>query len=149
MALGYASILADVNSLISVAAPAFTRVIRKEIVVVESDTLPLCLIVPDFQADAAESFEGQIHLDYRVGIALIFPGNQQLQTGLSNILDNRDKIRKNLHVTTLPTASVAGDPCGVFDCRLEMNPVYDISALDKNYDFTLMDFIYRSAELRN
>ena len=143
MSAVYTRILTDAKNLASAVATGYTAVIRKEIKVFDGDTLPLLLIVPDMQAEHEEAFEGKINLKYKVGVALIIAGNQTFETGLSDLFDTRDDIRHALHITQMPTA------IEVYDSMIDLAPVYDVSAIKANYDFTLMDFIYLSSENRN
>lgn len=145
----YTKILNDVNGLVSLANPLLNRVVRKEIKKLEGDSLPLAIIIPSLQATADEAFEGQIQIDFEVGIAILFAGNLRLETGLADMIDTIDQIRNLVDVTSLPTASTSDDPCGVFDSNIDLNPPYDTSAIEKNIDYSLMKITYRSMERRN
>lgn len=139
----FANILTDVNTLISAAAGTFTRVSRRRIIKLEGDTLPLCILVPIGWNGAEEGFEGKINIRYAVGVAMLYAGNMALNTTMTTILDEIDAVRRALHVTSLPTAT------NVFDSELDLSPLFDLEALDKNIDFALLQVNYIAAESRN
>lgn len=148
----YTLILNDVNTLggeVPTFAAAASRKVRKKVVRFEQDPLPLLLIVPFYEADAAEAFEGKITIDYKVGLAVVFAGNGKFETDLANVIDAKDALRKKLHVagaSCLPTATT------VYDSDLDLNPsraLFDLGALDENLDVALMLVTYRSEESRN
>jgi hypothetical protein len=142
----YLLILNDVSTLCSEVAGfegSTSRVVRKRIIKNEDDPLPLLIIAPDHQAKVREGFEGAITIERRVGVAIVYQGNQTLETGLANIIEAVDATRKKLHVTSLPTAT------SVRDSTIDMDPVFDVSALDKNLDYSVMEVTYFSEEDRN
>ncbi len=149
MSARYTQILNDVDGIVAAEAPTFTRRVQKLIEVLPEDVqnLPLCIIIPDLQSYVDGAYEGQIILKYKVGVALVFASNYDLTT-LGTMIDARDLIRKKLNVQVLPTAS-GGDPCGVYDSDFDLNPVFDTEAIKNMYDYSLMEFYYLSAELRN
>lgn len=143
MATTFPNILTDVDSLISSAASGFTRKIRRRIVMLPGDSLPLCIMVPIGWTGAEESFEGKIRIRFSIGVAMLYAGNMQLNTGLTTILDQIDAVRKALHTTSLSTATT------VNDSEIDLSPLFDLSALDANVDYALMQVSYLSEESRN
>lgn len=147
----YNLILDDVTTLSEVVLPAWNRAVRKQIKLFPSEilTLPWQIIIPDFQADVEEAYEEQICMSYRVGVALLWEGNQTLEDGLRTIINSIRDVRQALYVPVLPTASTGTDPGGVFDVSIDFNPPFDVSAIPLNVDYSLMRLTYKSWELRN
>lgn len=147
----YNLILADVQTLSAAVLPAWNQAVRKQIKLFPSEllTLPWQIIIPDFQADVEEAYEGQICMGYRVGVALLWEGNQTLETGLADIIEKIRDVRQALYLPTLPTASTGLDPGGVFEVSVSFNPPFDVSAIPLNVDYSLMQFNWKSWELRN
>lgn len=153
----YADIQNDVSSLIAGLSmtPTPTISVRKVMQVFEQDLpairmAPLFVIVVHRQNDDFESFEGQINLSYRVWIGIYYLGNQTYETGF-DLASTRDSVRQVLHVPQLPSASLSSDPCGVWDADVNMHPdIYDEESVRTyNLDFSPIELIYKSAELRN
>lgn len=136
--------LLDVQSLIVGVQPTATVKIRKRIRRFAEEDLPLIIVSPlrDVEVQAEEAFEGYVHINYEVLVVIIYDGNQKLETQLANVLDAREAIRHALHVTTLTFAGT------VYDSQINLNPVYEMAELDKNYDYSTLSVIYWSKELR-
>lgn len=144
----YPNILTDVSAKIATATSSFSdstaRVIRRQFVKFEGDPSTLCIISPQGWRIADEQFEGKLIIDFLVGVLFLYPGNMQLETGLTTILDEIDAARRGLHVTSLSTATT------VFDSDIDLRPPFDLTALEKtNFDYCPMLLTYRSAESRN
>lgn len=148
MSSPYTLILNDVKALVSAVSgftPAANRVVRKNQLVMPGDPLPLCVIVPFFQTKDVEAAEARIIKGYTVGIVLVFSGNWSIESGLENIIDATYGVEKVLHVTQLLTASI-------FDSDINLNPdreLFNLSAIEANYDYSLMTVTYYNEEARN
>ena len=144
----YPNILTDVKALVATHATSFAsssaRVIRRQFVHLEGDPSTLCIISPQGWKIVDEGFESVLTIDFFVGVVFLYPGNMQLETGLTTILDEIDAARRGLHVTSLATATA------VFDSGIDLEPPFDLAALEKtNFDFCPMLLTYRSSESRN
>lgn len=143
----YPNILTDVSALVAANATSYAaaaaRKIRRRFVHLEGDPSTFCIISPQGWKTAEEGFEGKVVIDFFVGVLFLYPGNMQLETGLTAILDEIDAARRGLHVTSLSTAT------SVFDSGIDLNPPFDLSALDANLDYLPMLLTYRSNESRN
>ncbi len=146
----WSKILTDVKALVVTVQPTALVKIRKRIKRYADEDLPLIIISPlrDIEIQEQEAYESQVHINYEVLIAIIYDGNQKVETELANVLDAREAIRHALHVTSLATATSSTAPTGVYDSQVELNPVYEMPEFDKNYDYSTFSMIYWSKELR-
>lgn len=141
----WAKILGDVKTLVTAVSPTGIVKVRKRIKRFADEEFPLIVISPlrDVEVQAEEAYGDIVHIDYEVLIAIIYDGNQKLETDLNNVLDAREAIRHALHVTGLTNATT------VYDSLINLEPTYDATELDKNYDYSSLSVTYRSKESRN
>jgi hypothetical protein len=129
-------------------------VARKELIVLDEDVAnlatgnPLFILAMNGRAVVHAAFENQAIVERTLRVAIVIAGNQKLETGMDILNGLIDTVTMALNVTSLPTATSGGDPCGVFDSDAKVNDDFDIEGLANNYDYTVVEITYRSAELR-
>ena len=138
----YTDILSAVKANLTTALPAQNIRIRKKAVAVQDDTFPLVLVVPVKDEYQDDTFSGYVVLAYEVLVVCVNSGGDSLDTDFG-ILDTRQTVRQTLHQPTLSGADT------VYDTQVDLQPVFDSSALSKTYNYSPLIFKFISREVRN
>ncbi len=151
MSSDYVQMLQGVVSELQAVVAAPTVVLRKKLVMVAGDAVPLWIVAPGKGGEKIirHTFPGPstptqptVIYDYPIVIALIYPLNELLTTDLTTNLDIRQTVRDTLY------GVVTGTPNNAFDLTMDPQEVSDFGAfLGSSYDVTGFGFLYRSEEL--
>lgn len=109
-------ILNAVKTKLQAIAGIPTVVVRKRLIVLESDNLPIIVIsLIDNSQDIRFRVFGKAAYDYHVGVALVEAGNREFTTGQTQSFDLQQKIRYELNAIKLSGAEK------VWDTNIEIN----------------------------
>jgi hypothetical protein len=125
--------------------PTPTVRVRKKLVLWPNDGMPLILVCPGQSGEerAGGTFTKITFWRYPIVVAYITAGNQHVEEGFEEYLNNCQSIRDELFQPILPAVSKA------FDTRINPEEVVRFAqAVGTNYDVTGWLGLYQTDELR-
>lgn len=109
-------ILNAVKAKLQAVAGIPTVVVRKRLMLLENDDLPIIIIsLVEQSQDIRFRVFGKAAYDYNVGVALVEAGNREFTNGQANSYDLQQKIRYNLNAIRLTGAA------SVWDTNIDIN----------------------------
>jgi hypothetical protein len=138
----YWSILQGVQASIQ-AVVSVNVVIRKKIILLEEDTLPIIILAPAKENIRMQEFNRNVSYEYPVHVVYIQGDSRQVSAGLNVYLATREQIRNQLYQVTLPGVAA------VWDTNIDIDEAFQYEQyFSTNYDCAAWVPKYSSAELR-
>jgi hypothetical protein len=152
-AIYYQILQAVATSVTTIVSNTSVRWVPK---ILESDTLPICLVSPDLQgemiknetfANATSGGNQSVWYQYPVLVTYIAAGNQQAGAGLVTFMNTREALRNQLFQTNM--GNFLSGVSSVFDIDMNPEAVQALQiALGTNYTATGFALLYTSQETR-
>lgn len=139
------NILNAVKQRLDILQTLPTVVIRKRMMMLDGDTLPIVIIgLLNGESIPSEAF-GYINYEYTVGIALVQAGNRNFTTGIESDLDLRELLRDTLTGVKLTGVPEVWDTNVVEGAPLNMPLTGSNTA---NYQLSAVQVRYKTMESR-
>ena len=117
---------------------------RKSVKLFDNDELP-CIVVAytsDNLGAQDETFEEDVLVTYGVMVVIVSPNESKQTEGRDTVPLLRLNIRNALHKPELTGVT------RIFDCKVNLNQVFDTSKLPAGYDYSPQEFYYIHTEPR-
>jgi hypothetical protein len=127
-------ILVAVKARLDAVTPALpTTVVRKKLVILPEDTLPMLIIGLTEGERVKNEFFGGIYYEYPVGVCLVEAGNREYVTGRDTSIALRERIRDALILRR--SGNPLGSVSAVWDIDVALGSplVIPISGTGSNY----------------
>lgn len=124
-------------------APVFLRKLPHVNEELPTDSVPCICVCPDDREEVQyKTFGANVWVWYPVQVVIVGPGNQDTTANLDTWLSWRAQIRDIFQKP--PLAGVSE----VWDVEIDPKAVIDASAVNDNYDYSILGFRFRTSELR-
>lgn len=138
------NILNSVKQRLDILQTLPTVIIRKRMVMLDGDTLPMVIVGLLEGENIPNEVFGHIGYEYTVGIALIQAGNRNFSTGIQSDLDLRELLRDTLTGVKLTGVPEVWDTNVVEGAPLDM----PLSGNTANYQLSAVQVKYKTMEIR-